>query len=548
MNRCCLTILRKWVMVWIGVLAGMGGLLIGCSSGGSTSGTAGVDIPQEGNQSPNVAISLPMGIYFKEGENIIFSGTATDAEDGQLNGNALVWASSIDGPIGNGPTLITSALTPGDHDITLSATDSDGDTQTTDPVSIQIEPTRFLKMDLQTTGVADASSAFDGDHDTVATISTAEAESIYFKAYIGGADSFHFRIKLGTSTLGSNLSVDGLDTDGNWQTVSDIDLLDDKTTTVKVAAAQGYMDSEGYINLRATLVNEKFPDSVPVYEIWRVDPVYAGLQTIGVDKAKLAFDGDRSTSAAITDPSISTNSSNFLHFKAYVGWGQPNNTFTFNVLMNSIGVGHYLRIYVEDIVSGNLKFLEDLSLNSTEARTVYIEDARSYLDAAGYISLRAYWVGFKTPGTVVEVYEIWRIDPIGVGHKTSFGWVVSPQSAVDGDHNSFAEIHYFWGELGHKDFLHLQTYVGDVSPISFSIATALSVPPDADVIVDGEYEPDSWSVIERIRVDGQATTTIKLPNAREFVNADGYLSLRVRWESDSMNHDAYIYEIRREED
>jgi hypothetical protein len=56
------------------------------------------------------------------------------------------------------------------------------------------------------------------------------------------------------------------------------------------------------------------------------------------------------------------------------------------------------------------------------------------------------------------------------------------------------------------------------------------------------------SIIERISLDRLSTTTVELPNAREFVNADGYLSLRVRWESDSMNHDAYIYEIRREED
>ena len=96
--------------------------------------------------------------------------------------------------------------------------------------------------------------------------------------------------------------------------------------------------------------------------------------------------------------------------------------------------------------------------------------------------------------------------------------------------------------------MHLRTYVGDESPIKFSITAARSAPPVADLIVDGEYEPGNWSVIERISLDDFATTTIELPNAREFVDADGNLSIRVRWESDSTSHDAYIYEIRREED
>ncbi|MGB5620453.1 MAG: hypothetical protein WBM78_26670, partial [Desulfobacterales bacterium] len=128
-------VLRKSVIVWIGVLAGIGGMLIGCGGGGD--GFSGVtggsgDIPTAGNQSPVATISSPAGTFLEEeGENIIFSGTGTDVEDGQLNDDALVWTSSIDGPIGTGPTLITSALTPGDHDITFSATDSSGATSTT---------------------------------------------------------------------------------------------------------------------------------------------------------------------------------------------------------------------------------------------------------------------------------------------------------------------------------------------------------------------------------------------------------------------------------
>jgi len=538
--------MRKSVMVWIGLLAGIGGMLIGCGGGGDgvipVSGVGGSgDIPQSGNQIPTTSISSPTGTFFNEGENIIFSGTGTDVEDGQLNDGALAWTSSIDGPIGTGSTLITSGLTPGEHHITLSATDSNGATDTTDPASFHLEPTRFLKIGPQTTGVTDASYAFDGFHDTAANISTAETEFIHFKAYIGGADVFLFRIKLGASALGSRLTIEGLTAGDTWQPDTAIDLNADKVVTVKVADAQVYKDADGYINLRAILVNGQSPDSVPIYEVWRADPVYAGSQTIGVDNTELAFDGDRSTPATITAPS-----SSFLHFKAYVGVG-PSNTFTFNILLNDIGSGHRLVIQVEDIISQNWEFVEDLSLDTAEVRTVSIQDAQSYLDADGYISLRAYWVAFNTAVTNVNVYEIWRIDPFVVGPKTSYGPVVNPENAVDGDFDSFAEIHYFWGELDHKDFLHVQAFLGDASTITFSITTAPSA-PGAQLIVDGEYEPDSWSVIERISLDDFALTTIELPNAREYVNANGYLSLRTRWESDSSSNDAFIYEIWREED
>jgi hypothetical protein len=552
--------LRKSVMFRLGILTGLIGILIGCGGGGDgASGFSSVgdgvagdgDIPTAVDQAPMATISSPIDTFFNEGENIVFSGTGTDAEDGQLTDGALVWISSMDGTIGNGATLITSVLTPGNHEITLSATDSKGASFTTGPVLVHVEPTRFLKMSPKTTGVTDTFNAFDGDYDTAATITTSETEFIHFKAYIGGADTFHFRAKLGASILGSSLSIEGLNIDGNWQPVSDIELDEDKTIIVKVPDAQAFKDADGYINLRALLVNGQAPDAVLIYELWRADPVYAGSQTNGVDKVELAFDGDRSTRANMTTPSNLTVSEDFLYFKAYVGVG-PSNTFAFNILMNKIGSGHQLWIYVENRESGSWDFVEALPLDTDKARTVLVGDDEpslldKYLDDDGYLNLQAEWIG-PTQGPILEIYEIWRIDPFIVGPKTSFGPVVSPESAVDGDFDSFATIYYFWGELGHKDFLHVQTFMGDVSPITFSIAAALWAPSGTELIVDGEVEPDSWSVIKRIILDGKATTPFELPNARAYITADGYLSLRIRWESDSMINDAYIYEIRREEE
>ena len=554
--------LRKSVMFRLGILAGIIGILIGCGGGGDgVSGYSSVgdgatggdgDIPPAVNQSPSATIDSPANTFFNEGENIIFSGTGTDVEDGQLTDGALVWTSSMDGTVGNGETLITSVLTPGNHDITLSATDSNGASFTTGPVLVHVEHTRFLKMGPQTTGVTDASNAFDGDYGTAATITTSETEFIHFKAYIGGADTFLFRIKAGVSTIGSSLAIEGLTAEDVWQPVSDIDLNADKIFTVKVVDAQDYKDTDGYINLRVRWLNGQSPDTVPIYELWRVDPVYSGIRTTGVNNVELAFDGDRSTFASIAAPQkFKKSSESFLYFKAYVGSG-TSYTFTFNISIDKIGSGHQLWIYVEKRESGSWDFVEALPLDTANVSAVIVGDdelnpLEAYLDADGYINLRAEWIG-PTKGTILKIYEIWRTDPFFVGHKTSFGWIDSPASAVDGDLDSFATIYYFWGELDHKDFLHVKTYVGDVSPITFSITSATSAPPEAELIIEGEYESDKWSVIEMISMDDVATKTINLANSRDYVDADGYLSLRFRWNSDSMSHDAYIYEIRREED
>ena len=54
-----------------------------------------------------------------------FVGSASDAEDGALS-SQLQWSSNINGPIGSGATVSTSALGIGAHTITAAVTDSDG--------------------------------------------------------------------------------------------------------------------------------------------------------------------------------------------------------------------------------------------------------------------------------------------------------------------------------------------------------------------------------------------------------------------------------------
>ena len=549
MNRLVPKLPRSTAMLSI-LLIGAG-WLYGCNGGGSGKGGA----VSTANQAPTASITSPVGSFFNEGENIAFSGSGSDIEDGQLDSSALEWRSSVDGVIGTGSTLVTSALSADDHEITLSATDSDGRTYTTSPRMIHIEPTRFIKMGTLTTGVTDASNAFDGDSDTAATIKTDPTEFIHFRAYIGDEERFFFKLKLGgTAIPGTRVEIEGLVGNSAWAYIVNFYLYNEKTVTIEVADAQRYADTEGYINLRARGINGQESDNVIVYDIWRDDPLYNEPSTRGVVNPDRAFDRIPSSFATVNEPWNLLNpqgSQNFLHFQAYIGSGTAD-TFAFNILTDALGSQDFLSIEIEDLSTptpDDWKPIESLNLNSTAVRTITFSDVQDSIDASGYISLRVSWVtvNLNPPGSSLNIYDIWRNDPFWVGPKSITDRMLEPQRAVDSDPDTYGIIYYFWSELGNFDYLHLQAFAGDAPNFTFHVKTAPSSPgSQSEMFVEGEEEPDQWSLIERIPLDNMRTTPVILQNARRYVDADGYISIRIRWLSDSLVHDALIYEIWRD--
>ena len=92
--------------------------------------------PPTPNDSPTVSITDPAnGSTFDSGASILFEGTASDTEDGNLTAN-LAWTSDIDGPIGTGGSFSTT-LSDGNHTITASVTDS-GDKTGSASISITV--------------------------------------------------------------------------------------------------------------------------------------------------------------------------------------------------------------------------------------------------------------------------------------------------------------------------------------------------------------------------------------------------------------------------
>ena len=91
------------------------------------------------NQKPTAVITAPpTGSEYLEGDLVQFEGTASDPEDGPLKGGALVWESQIDGFLGTGEAIETTALSIGQHRIFLTATDSDGASFTHD-IIVRVE-------------------------------------------------------------------------------------------------------------------------------------------------------------------------------------------------------------------------------------------------------------------------------------------------------------------------------------------------------------------------------------------------------------------------
>ncbi|MGV8041198.1 MAG: hypothetical protein AB2L07_14360 [Thermoanaerobaculaceae bacterium] len=116
-----------------------------------------------GRKGPEAHIASPAdGSELPAGAPLVLRGLGLDAEDGALSGAALAWRDDVSGALGTGNELLLSAgLALGQHTITLTATDSHGQTGTATAgvrvvaaTAAQPPAPRWLQVAARTPGLA----------------------------------------------------------------------------------------------------------------------------------------------------------------------------------------------------------------------------------------------------------------------------------------------------------------------------------------------------------------------------------------------------------
>jgi hypothetical protein len=114
----------------------------------SSNSLSALSISSSTSGPPILAIIGPANnASLKQGDNITFTGTAIDAEDGTIS-NGIEWSSDLDGALGTGESLSIATLRVGTHTISASVTDSNG-RQATQTVTLTVTAT---DTDLSTEG------------------------------------------------------------------------------------------------------------------------------------------------------------------------------------------------------------------------------------------------------------------------------------------------------------------------------------------------------------------------------------------------------------
>ena len=174
---------------------------------GGQEGTDSISITLQvvGDNPPVVTITGPAtGLTFRQGEFIIFKGTATDTEDDNTALTAsLAWSSDVDGPIGTGGSFSTSTLSVGTHIITAEATDSGGNTSS-DTITLTIDALPVVTI----TSPLNAATYNSGDTiNFVATVTDVEDDDAALTASIAWTSNVNGSIGSGGSFSSTSLSA-----------------------------------------------------------------------------------------------------------------------------------------------------------------------------------------------------------------------------------------------------------------------------------------------------------------------------------------------------
>lgn len=151
-----------------GVMLAASQLFISACGGGGSDAQVNTEVSQGGqsnpgpvtNNAPSLNITSPSsGASFSDGQEITFSATADDNEDGNISQNVL-WSSNLDGSLGTGAEL-SSILSVGSHTITATVRDSGGE-ETTQTITVSVNEAANTEPQISITAPVGGSQFSEG--------------------------------------------------------------------------------------------------------------------------------------------------------------------------------------------------------------------------------------------------------------------------------------------------------------------------------------------------------------------------------------------------
>ena len=233
----------------------------------SAPGQDQITITINANTPPTVTITAPADASnYNQGDNITFTGTASDTEDGDLTAS-LAWISSIDGSIGTGGSFSRTDLSPGSHTITASVTDS-GSLVGQDQITITVNGPPTVTITAPTSGAnfdeganvtftGTASDAEDGN----LTASLAWTSSLDGSIGTGGSFS-RTDLSIGTHTINASVTDSGGLTGEDQITVTINAVANDVTPGTPTAS----IDNCNQITVTAPFSNDDNGNSTTLFE------------------------------------------------------------------------------------------------------------------------------------------------------------------------------------------------------------------------------------------------------------------------------------------
>lgn len=192
------------------------------ASDGVNTGSATSDPFTVSMKLPEAKITFPEdGALFQLGQLVWLQGLGFDGDDGFLNDVSLLWESNIDGFLGNGEGLPLFDLSEDMHIVTLTATDSDGNSAS-DTIIVQVDgttpqlalsvvpdgiPTRCVQVTINASDEAEGSGLATVEYSLNAgeTWNEVSPDNLPFSFIVPGRGFFHLVVRV--SDMARNLAA-----------------------------------------------------------------------------------------------------------------------------------------------------------------------------------------------------------------------------------------------------------------------------------------------------------------------------------------------------